>query len=116
MARLMPEICEQRGHSTLFLRDVKGACCITEVYNGSKIRVFCTVVASRLDKIQPRTQSPQALWPAVGRLERLWGTGILLPHDLCGEKMQAVTRQPESKKFFFFRIPKEPEDSGYEIR
>ena len=71
MARLMPEICEQRGHSTLFLRDVKGACCITEVYNGSKIRVCCTVVAPRLDKIQSPTQSPQALWPAVGRLETL---------------------------------------------
>ena len=25
-----------------------------------------------------RTQSPQALWPAVGRQERLWGAGILI--------------------------------------
>ena len=29
--------------------------------------------------MQSCTQSPQALWPAVGCQERLWGTGILLP-------------------------------------
>ena len=28
--------------------------------------------------LQSRTQSPQALWPAVGRQERLWGTGTLI--------------------------------------
>ena len=34
------------------------------------------VVASRRMN-QSRTQSPQALWPAVNRQERLWGTEIL---------------------------------------
>ena len=29
--------------------------------------------------LQSRTQGPQAFWTAVGRQERLWGTGILLP-------------------------------------
>ena len=55
---------------------------------------------------QSRTQSPQALWPAVGHQERLWGTGILfkfsdwlvrnlsltapivLPQNSCGNKIQ----------------------------
>ena len=46
---------------------------------------------------QSRTQSPQALWPAVGRQKRLWRTGILLPQDLCHKTMQAVTRQPIKK-------------------
>ena len=77
---------------------------------------------------QSRTQSPQALWPAVGRPERLWGTGILSPHDFCGKTMQAVTWQPkgsQSKNLNFFEfsrvspgdqpLNKEPEDSGYEI-
>ena len=29
---------------------------------------------------QSRTQSPQALWPAVGRQERLWGTVRFIHH------------------------------------
>ena len=77
-----------------------------------------------INELQSRTQSPQALWPAVGRQERLWGTGILLPQDFCSETMQTATRQP-IKKFKFFEFSrvspgdqppaKEPEDSGYKI-
>ena len=73
---------------------------------------------------QSRTQSPQALWPAVSRQERLWGHRILLPQDFCGKTMETVTERP-IKKFEFFRCPqslpgvapltKKPEDSGYEI-
>ena len=40
------------------------------------------------------TQSPQALWPAVSRQERLWGTGILLLQNFRGKTMQVVTGQP----------------------
>ena len=40
------------------------------------------------------SQSPQALWPAVGRQERLWGIGILLPHDFRGKTMQAIKGKP----------------------
>ena len=43
---------------------------------------------------QSRIQSPQALWPAVVRQEKLWGTGILLLQDVCSKTMQAVTEQP----------------------
>ena len=50
---------------------------------------------------QSRTQSPQALWPEVGRQERLWGTGILLLQDFCSKTMEAVTEHP-IKKFKFF--------------
>ena len=74
--------------------------------------------------MQSRTQSPQALWPAVSRQERLWGHPILLPQDFCGKTTETVTEQP-IKKFEFFRCPpslpsvapltKKPEDSGYEI-
>ena len=74
--------------------------------------------------IQYHSQSPQALWPAVGRQERLWGAGILLPQDFCGKTMQAVTEQP-IKNFKVFRfdqspfggkvLDKEHEDSGYAI-
>ena len=39
-------------------------------------------------------QSPQALWPAVGRQERLWGTGILLLQDFRGKTMQAIKGKP----------------------
>ena len=46
------------------------------------------------------TQSPKALWPAVSRQERLWGTGILLLQDFRGRTMQVVTEQP-IKKFKF---------------
>ena len=73
--------------------------------------------------IQSRTQSPQALLPVVGRQERLWGTGILVPQGFCGKTMQAVMGKPI--KIFFFKLfrvspgdqllAKEPEDSGYEI-
>ena len=59
-----------------------------------------------LGDMQSRTQS-QALWPAVGRQERLGGTGILLPQDFCGKTMQAVTGQP-IKKIKFFRILQSP--------
>ena len=71
-----------------------------------------------------RTQSPQALWPAISRQERLWGHRILLPQDFCGKTMETVTEQP-IKKFKFFRcrqslpgvapLTKKPEDSGHEI-
>ena len=74
--------------------------------------------------IQSRTQSPLGFWSAGGRLERLWGTGILLPRDFCGKTMQAIMGQP-IKKFKFFRIlqplswlppaNQKPENSGYEI-
>ena len=37
--------------------------------------------------VQSRIQSPQALWPAVGHQENLWGTGILLPQDSCGKTL-----------------------------
>ena len=60
-------------------------------------RAFVTLVQ------QSRTQSPNALWPAVGREKKLWGTGILLPQDFCGKTKQAVTEQP-MKKSNFFRI------------
>ena len=68
---------------------------------------------------QSRTQSPQALWPAVGSQERLWGTGNLLPQDF--KPLQGS----QSKKFNFFEfsgvspedqpLAKEPEDSVYEV-
>ena len=59
---------------------------------------------------QSCTQNPQALWPAVGCQERLWGTGILLPQDFCGKTMEAITELIQSslyqKKFFeFSRCP-----------
>ena len=50
--------------------------------------------------LQIIAQSPQALLPAVGHQERLWGT-----------TMQAITGQPIQEKFFFFeffRIPDQP--------
>ena len=53
---------------------------------------------------QSRTQSPQALWPAVCRQGRLWGTGILLPQNFCGKTIQTVAGQP-FKKIKFFRVP-----------
>ena len=78
--------------------------------------------------MQSCTQSPQALWPAGGRQERLWGTGILLPQDFCGKTMEAVTDLAQSSQlknlifFLFSRVcpgaypmTKKPEDSGYEI-
>ena len=46
--------------------------------------VFCRVNANKellFTYVQSRNQGPQALYPAVGRQERLWGTGILLPQD-----------------------------------
>ena len=59
--------------------------------------------------MQSRTQSPQALWPAVSRQERNWGTeilpGVLLPQDFCGKRLQAVTRQASKKKIFFSNSP-----------
>ena len=45
---------------------------------------------------QSRTQIHQALGIAVGRLERLWVTGILLPQDFCSKTMQAVRRSYEA--------------------
>ena len=41
--------------------------------------------------VQSHTQSPQALWPAAGRQERLSGTGILLLQDFYSKTMEAVT-------------------------
>ena len=58
---------------------------------------------------QSRTQSPQALWPAVSRQERLWGhrilSPLLLPQDFCGKTVETVTEQP-IKKIVFFRCPR----------
>ena len=77
---------------------------------------------------QSRTKSPLALWPAVGPQERLWGTGILLPHDFCGKTMEAVMELIQSSQskhlnvFEFSRVSpgaypltKKPEAAGYEI-
>ena len=68
-------------------------------------------------QVQSRTQSTQALWPAVSRQERRWGHLILLPQDFCGK-----TKEKPIKKLKFFRCPqslpgvapliKKPEDSG----
>ena len=57
---------------------------------------------------QSCTQSPQALWPAVVRQERLWGTGILLPQDFCGKTMEAIMElkwSSQSKNLIFFNSP-----------
>ena len=76
---------------------------------------------------QSRTQSPQALWPAVklNCQERLWGHRILLPEYFCGKTMETVTEETIKKFEFFFYVPrvssgahpptKKPEDSGYMI-
>ena len=67
---------------------------------------------------QYRIQSPQALSPAVGREERLWGTEFY--HLRISAKKKTVTER-QSKKIFFSNssgdqpLTKEPEDSGYEI-
>ena len=73
--------------------------------------------------LQSRTQSHLAFWSAGGCQERLWGTGILLPQDFCGNdnaSRYAITEKP-IKKIFFFEfsrvspgdqpLAKEPEDS-----
>ena len=88
----------------------------------ARITTTLTIYYDRATLPQSHTQSPQALWPAVGCQERLWGTGILLLQDFCGKTMQAITGQPI---IFFFKfstvssgdqlLAKEPEDSGYEI-
>ena len=74
---------------------------------------------------QSRTQSPQALWPAVGRLERLRGirkkrligctvkASIILTQKSCGNKIPA--RQHLSRRITTGQRVKEPEDSGHEI-
>ena len=56
---------------------------------------------------QSRTQSPHALWPAVCRRGRFWGTGILLPQDFCGKikTMQSRYGDSQSKKNFFSNSP-----------
>ena len=61
-----------------------------------------------------RIQRPQALWPAVGRQERLWGTGIYY------RRISAVKTGIQSKKKKKVSpgdepLAKEPEDTGYEI-
>ena len=77
---------------------------------GDSVRPLSSTVSASLYKgivlqftTQSGTQSPQALWPAVGRQERLWGI-------------------PTLKKFQFPRVctgnqplAKEPEDSGHDI-
>ena len=56
---------------------------------------------------QSRTQSPQALWPAVCRQKRLWGTGISIPQEFCGETMQDVTGAVNKKnKIYFSYFPR----------
>ena len=85
-------------------------------------------LGTRLIPAQSRIQSPQALWPAVGRQERLWGTGILLPQDFCGKTMEVSTeliQSSQSKNLNFYEfsrlspcaypLTKKPEDSGYDI-
>ena len=80
----------------------------------------------RPPRSQSRTQSPQPLWPAVGRQERCWGSRILLPQDFSGKTMQAVNygaaNQKNNSFFELCRVStgdhplaKKPEDSGYEI-
>ena len=62
--------------------------------------------AMRLPRRQCRTQSPLAVCPVVGRRERLWGTGILLPQSFCGKTMQAVTERPiKNFNSLFFNSP-----------
>ena len=55
-------------------------------------------------KTQSRTQTPQALWPVVSHLERLWEHQILLPQDFCSKTIETITEQP-IKKFEFFLCP-----------
>ena len=74
--------------------------CFVDVQALSSAILRCSEVFSS-DLVQPRTQTSQALWQEVGRLERLWGTGILLPQYICGKTMQTVTRQPIKKYNFF---------------
>ena len=83
---------------------------------------------SRLGRRQSRTQSPQALWPAVGRQERLWRIRKKL-NFLIGCSVYAPSRlplfyrrNPAVIKFQYPRVSpgahpltKRPEDSGYEI-
>ena len=59
--------------------------------------------------------------PAVGRQERLWGTGILLPMEAITDLIQSS--QSKNLNFLEFSrvspgalpLTKKPEDSGYEI-
>ena len=71
-----------------------------------------------------RTQSPQALWPAVGRQERLWRIRKNSKFWLAALQQPALLyrRNPAVIKFQYPRVSpgdhpptKEPEDSGYEI-
>ena len=74
---------------------------------------------------QSRTQSPQAFWPAVGRQERLCGTGILFNFFGLAALLRLALfycRNSAVIKFQFPRVSsgdqplaKEPEDSGWEI-
>ena len=69
-------------------------------------------VVEALESAKSLTQSPQALWSGVGRQERLWGTGILLPQDFCGKAMEVeFSRVSPGDQL----LAKEPENSGYEI-
>ena len=54
----------------------------------------------------PMSYPESALWPAVGRQERLWGTGMLLLKDFRNNAsdMQAVTEHP-IQKFIINKIP-----------
>ena len=70
------------------------------------LRLFGQQIGTRKDSgelefysltAQSCTQSPQALWPAVGRQERLWGTGILLPQNFCSKTMEAVMELIQSR-------------------
>ena len=71
---------------------------------------------------QSRNENPQALWTAVGRRDRLWGTGILLPQVSAVKQYKAVYGAANQKKFSNSPVSpvdqplaKEPKDSGYEI-
>ena len=88
-----------------------------------------TRVEVMLSRVQSHTQTPQALWSAGGRQERVRGTGVLLSQDFCAKTMLAVTQplwDSQSKNFSKISViqslswrssadQKRPEDSGYEI-
>ena len=76
--------------------------CVTFMSFPKTVYHFATVCLCGLT--QSRTQSPQALWPAVSLQERLWGHRILLPQDFCGKTMETVTEQP-IKKIEIFQCP-----------
>ena len=55
----------------------------------------CFITCTSTDS-QSVTQNPHSLWLAVGRQERLWGTGILLPQDFCSKTTEVVKELTQS--------------------